>query len=69
MGLQPGVFLGLKVPMQGRRAFPVGACRALSGAALTLHFTLPYFSWENSCTMIPGSGSKEKLAGPRLQIS
>ena len=32
-------------------------------------FTSPYFSWENSCTMIPGSGSKEKLAGPRLQIS
>ena len=32
-------------------------------------FTSPYFSWENSCAMIPGSGSKEKLAGPRLQIS
>lgn len=32
-------------------------------------FTSPYFSWDNPCAMIPGSGSKEKLAGSRLQIS
>lgn len=31
-------------------------------------FTSPYFSWDNSCTTL-GSGSKEKLAGSRLQIS
>ena len=55
----------------GRRA-SLGAqdlrCGWMQGSA-DPSFTSPYFSWKNSCTLISGPGSKEKLAGSRLQIS
>lgn len=64
-----------KVPLQGQEGESWGPGPALrvdaepSQGSADPSFTSPSFSWKNSCTLISGPGSKEKLAGSRLQIS
>lgn len=65
---RPGVFsTGFRMTMRRQEGSGLMLRQSSLRAVQTL---LPYFSWKkNPCTVTPEPGSKEKLAGYRLQIS